>query len=131
MLPTPVVASIVLALVCVVGWVLSRSGELCMISVRRGRALVVRGALPKSLVHDFRAVLEKPHVRRATVYVRRGESHARVEASGVGESDAQRLRNVLGAHPWHRLRTATAPSSSRNLGQLLGVAWLAWALHRR
>jgi hypothetical protein len=37
---------------------------------------------------------------------------------------------VLGFHPAARYRAAPI-ASERNLGQLLGVAWLAWLLVRR
>jgi hypothetical protein len=43
----------------------------------------------------------------------------------MSEATEQRLRNVFGIHPVQKLRAAP-PIRAKNLGQVLGIAWLAW-----
>ncbi len=123
------IATFVIAAVAVllVVLVLSRANEIFCISVRDGQPLVVRGAVPVALLHGITDVLRRERVERATIRAVKGDGHARLVASGVSEGTAQRLRNVFGSHPLQKLRAAPMPKA-RNLGQLLGVAWLAWLL---
>lgn len=122
---------LVLVLGGLVFWfALERAGELFCVSMRDGRLLVVRGAVPPSLLHDLGDVLKRAGVRSATVRAVRSSGHARLVARGVDDRVLQRLRNTLGVHPIHKLRAAPLPSS-RNLGQLLGIVWLAWLLTGR
>jgi len=72
-------------------------------------------------------VVRRERVDRATIRAMKGDGHARLVASGVSEGTAQRLRNVFGTHPIQKLRAASTPKV-RNVGQVLGVAWLAWML---
>lgn len=112
----------------VVAWVvLGRANEIFCISVKNGRLLVVRGAVPTGLLHGLADVLQRERVKDATIRAVRADGHARLVASGVSDAVAQRLRNVFGAHPIQKLRAAQVPKA-RNLGQVLGVAWLAWLL---
>jgi hypothetical protein len=107
--------------------VLSRANEVCLLSVRDGRPLLVRGRLPPSLIQGFTDALRLARIRDATIRVVKHEGGARVLLDGGDENVQQRLRNVLGTHPWRAL--ASAPlAGTRNLGQLLGIAWLAWLL---
>lgn len=106
---------------------LGRANEIFCISVKNGRLLVVRGAIPTSLLHGLADVVQRDRVEDATIRAVRADGHARLVASGVSDSTAQRLRNVFGAHPLQKLRAAPR-SKTRNLGQVLGVAWLAWML---
>ena len=111
-------------------WLLSRAGELFVISVRGGRALVVRGRVPPAVLSGIADVVARARVERATIRAVAGEHHARLVTSGVDESTAQRLRNVFGQHPLQKLRGPTV-KVPRNLGQILGIAWLAWWLTDR
>jgi hypothetical protein len=113
--------------VIVVLVVLSRANEIFCISVRDGKLLVVRGAVPSALLHGLADVVRRERVTHATIRAVKGDGHARLVASGVTDGVAQRLRNVFGTHPIQKLRAAPMPKA-RNLGQLLGVAWLAWLL---
>lgn len=106
-------------------WFLSRANEIFCVSVRQGRMLVVRGRLPVALLHDFEDVIRRARVQRATIRAVSTQSHARLVVSGIDEGTAQRLRNVFGHHPIQKLRAAPLPGQ-RNVGQLLGIAWLAW-----
>lgn len=107
--------------------VLRRSNELFCISVRAGRLLVVRGAVPGPLLHDIADVVRRDRVENASIRGVRADGHARIVASGVADTTAQRLRNVFGSHPIQKLRAAPTPRA-RNLGQVLGISWLAWLL---
>jgi hypothetical protein len=104
--------------------VLARASEIFCISVRDGKLLVVRGAVPSALLHGIADVVRRERVTNATLRAVKGHGHARLVASGVSDGVAQRLRNVFGTHPIQKLRAAPMPRA-RNLGQRLGVAWLA------
>ncbi len=106
---------------------LMRANEVFVISVRDGRTLVMRGGLPLSLRHEIDDVVARARVSRATLRVVRSGGAARLIAEGVDPNVVQRLRNVLGTIPDHKLR-ATHAMPTRNLGQLLGIPWLAWRL---
>lgn len=126
---------ILLLLALVVGaliayFVWQRMNEIFVISVRDGRVMVLRGGVPPSLLHGIEDIITRARVQRATIRALKGERHARIVASGVDEAVAQRLRNAFGTHPVHTLRGAKLPKV-RNIGQILGFAWLAWFLTRR
>jgi hypothetical protein len=104
--------------------------ELFCVSVRDGRVLVLRGRIPAGLLSDIRDVVERPAVARATIRAMKDSGSARLTVSGMDEGRAQRLRNVFGLYPISRLRAAPALAKP-TLGQLLGIAWLAWLLDRR
>jgi len=109
-------------------WASARAREICVLSVRAGRVLVMRGALPASLLEALRDVVERQRIERGTIRVLRDGERARLEASGLDEQAAQRARNVLGTYPLPRLLAAPR-ARSRNLGQRLGLSWLGWRLH--
>ena len=108
-----------------------RSSELFCVSVRRGKVLVVRGRVPGRLLSDIRDVVASPPVARATIRAVKQEHGAQIIASGgVDECRAQRLRNIFRLYPMANLRAAP-PISRPTLGQLIGIAWLAWLFERR
>jgi hypothetical protein len=109
-------------------WWLSRQAELFHLSVRDGKVLVVRGRIPQGMLNDMRALLSK--VRRATIRAHKHQGSARLSFGGeLDEGAQQQLRNVFGLYPTAKLRHA--PLIERpSLGQLLGVAWLAWLFER-
>lgn len=108
-----------------------RVNELFCVSVRNGRVLVVRGRVPAGLLSDIRDVVSRPVVSRGTVRATKQEHGARLVVSGaIDEGREQRLRNIFRLYPVSNLRAA--PSIAKpTLGQLLGIAWLAWILDRR
>lgn len=116
---------VVLIAIAVGAYLFWRANELFCLSVREGRVLLIRGRIPPSLLHAIEDVARRSGIRRATIRGVAGQHHARIVASGVDEGTAQRLRNVFGTHPVQKLRGAKLPEA-RNLGQLLGIAWLAW-----
>lgn len=133
--PTPrprdtlaLVPLLLIALVCVavVYW-MSRASELFCLSVRDGRVLVVRGRVPGGLLSDIRDVVSKPVVARATIRAVKQEHGARLAVSGIDEGREQRLRNIFRLYPISNLRAAPAVAKP-TLGQVLGIAWLAWFL---
>jgi hypothetical protein len=108
-----------------------RQNELFFISVRDGRALVVRGRVPPGLLSDIKDVVQKPAVSRASIRAHKHDGGARLSVSGaVDEGRQQRLRNIFHLYPISRLRAAPAMKQP-TLGQVLGIAWLAWLLDRR
>lgn len=112
----------------VVGYfVVQRVSEIFCISVRDGRCLVVRGRIGGNLLEGLADVVARAKVANGSIRAVKGEHHARLVFSGIDEGTAQRLRNVFGHHPVQKLRSAPIVKN-RNLGQLLGVAWLAWLL---
>jgi hypothetical protein len=102
-----------------------RGNEIFYVSIREGRALLIRGRIPPSLFTQIADVARRAGVRNATVTAHKGDGRARLTTTGFGEGDAQRLRNVFGLHPIHALRAAPL-RRPENLGQVLGIAWLAW-----
>lgn len=113
--------------VCALIWAAHRARAICVLSVRRGRVLVLRGNLPSSLLDALAEVVDRQGTVRGTVSILRDGERARIEASGLDEYALQRARNVLGTYPLARL--LAGPVRSRNLGQRLGLAWLSWRLH--
>lgn len=115
----------VLAVVAVAWFLGTRANELFCLSVRDGQVLVVRGRVPAGLLGDLKDALKS--TQRATVRAHRTPQGAQLGASGVDEFLEQRLRNIFLLYPQSRL-AAAEPISGRNLGQFLGIAWLAWLL---
>src|SRR5690349_555891 len=120
---------IVVALV-VAGWFLTRSGELFFVSVRDGRALLVRGRIPPGLLTHIRDIVKEPPVARASIFVHRTPEGARLTTRGIDPGRTQRLRNTLGIYPMSQLRSAPV-DAERSFGQIAGLAWLAWLMTRR
>jgi Protein of unknown function (DUF3634) len=111
-------------------WI-ARARELFCLSVRDGQVLVVRGRIPGGLLSDIRDVVSKPVVRRATIRAEKREHGARLSVfGGIDEGRVQRLRNIFRLYPLSNLRAAPAVADP-TLGQVLGIAWLAWLLRRR
>lgn len=112
-------------------WIASaRARELGVVSVRKGRVLLMRGALPSGLLAAFANITERARTRRGTLYVLRDGERARLVASGLDEFALQRARNVLGTYPLSRLLSAPKPRA-QNWGQRLGLSWLGWWLEER
>ena len=111
-------------------WAATRARQLCVMSVRDGRVLVMRGALPSTLFEGLADVVARAGTRRATIRVLRDGDRARLEGPGLDSLALQRARNVLGTYPLARLHNVPR-MRRRNLGQLLGLAWLGWWLHDR
>lgn len=119
---------LVVLLLALAAWlVVERANELFVLSVRGGRTILLRGHVPPRLQQEMSDVMRRARVQRSTIRVVRCDSHARVVASGVDDGTAQRLRNVLGTHPIAALR-AKHRLPRPNLGQILGIGWLAWWL---
>lgn len=111
-----------------------RANEVCAISVRRGKVMLLRGRAPATLYDDISEVVRRANVASSMIRIVKEGGAARLLATGVDEPTAQRLRNVLGAHPYRLLVSpppATQKRAARNLGQTLGIASLAWWLADR
>jgi hypothetical protein len=122
---------VVLAVVAVVLYFAWRSAEIFCVSVRSGRALVIRGRVPPALLRAIREIVaSQPEVTHGTIRAVRGEHGARLTAGGaIDDGRLQRLRNAFGLFPTSKLRAAS-PVARPTLGQVLGIAWLAWLLDR-
>lgn len=119
------------ALALLVFFGLSRANELFCVSIRDGQALVVRGAVPPKLWRELTEVVQRAGVQRATIRgVKRGGSGGLV-CEGLDRDTAQRLRNAMGSAGLASLKLGGGERGPRNLGQRLGIAWLAWLLDRR
>jgi len=120
-----------IAVAAVLGlWWLTRTRELFCISVRRGRILVVRGRVPSGLLSEIADAMRRPPVGRATIRAHKGEHNAFLTFSGdLDEGRQQRLRNLFALYPASQLRNAPLIKQP-TLGQLLGIAWLAWLFDR-
>jgi hypothetical protein len=122
---------VLLAAAVIIVYLAARDRELFCLSVRDGRVLIVRGRIPAGLLSDIRDVIKRPTVARATIRGVKQEEGARLAVSGtIDEGRAQRLRNIFHLYPISQLRAAPAIARP-TLGQMLGIAWLAWLLERR
>jgi Protein of unknown function (DUF3634) len=107
-----------------------RQRELCVLSVRNGRTLRLRGKLPGEARIAINDVLARARPKRGTIRVLVAEPRAELVVRGIDAETAQRLRNVVGTFTLARLRSGDT-AHRRNLGQRLGIEWLAWYLHER
>jgi hypothetical protein len=120
---------ILLGAAIVIGLVVSsRMNELFCISVRNGRILVIRGRVPTVLLQNIADIVRRAALRGGTIRAERSDGHARLVTRGINEGTTQQLRNVFGQHPLQKYRSLPAAKTTRNIGQILGVAWLAWVL---
>lgn len=111
-------------------WWFTRQSELFRLSVRNGRVLVVRGRVPPGFLGEVRSVIGRAKTRSGTIRAVKSENGARLTTSGgIDEGTEQRLRNMFSLYPASKLRHAPAIARP-TVGQLLGVAWLAWLFDR-
>lgn len=122
---SPVIAALLVAGLLVFFLIVQRSNELFLLSVRNGRVIIVRGRVPPGFLRDVRMIVRGE--AKATIRGVKSEGHARITASGLDDRALQRLRNAFGVYPASRLRAAP-PIARPTLGQVLGIAWLAWLL---
>ena len=118
------------AVALVVLLVLSRANEIFYVSIRDGRCLVIRGRVSPALWRELTAVARMARIERGAVRAVKDGGAARLVTEGIDEGTAQRLRNALGTTGFGGAK-ASAPAgdpATRNLGQLLGLALLAWLL---
>jgi Protein of unknown function (DUF3634) len=105
-----------------------RQNELFCLSVRDSKVIILRGRVPPELFSDLEDVLRG--VKCAKVQVQKRGAAGSLVATGVNDVKRQQLRNVFGTYAARsslRLRHAR-PVANRNLGQVLGIEWLAWWL---
>jgi hypothetical protein len=100
-----------IALVCVIAcfggilWLAKRARTIFVVVVREGRVVTARGRLAPTMLHDLEDVFRATRsTGRVTAYVARGA--LAIDAPGLSENAAQRVRNVVGVVPLPRLRTA-------------------------
>jgi hypothetical protein len=121
----------VIAVGVVVGvWWLTRISELFYVSVRNGKVLVVRGRVPVSMLQEFKEAVANPRVKRGSIRAFKTESGGQLSCGGdIDEGREQRMRNTFMLYPASQLRHAPAIAQP-TLGQLSGIAWLAWIFER-
>jgi hypothetical protein len=128
MMPILVTMAVFL-LVC--AWFHEKKWELFYVSIRNGRALVVRGRVPAGLFHDLSVIIREPVVGSGWIRVFRGEHGAELFCGGdIEDGPEQRIRNAMMLYSLSNLRHAL-PVPRPTLGQVLGIAWLAWMFDRR
>jgi hypothetical protein len=90
------------ALIGLVLWASTRHNEIFRITVKKGRATVVRGRVPPSFLGDLREIVK--HVENGTVHaVKQGGEGRLVLSSTIDDRTAQRLRNAYAVYPGKRL----------------------------
>lgn len=129
----PVVVLAVCLLVAGVAYlVISRANELFCVSIRGGACLVVRGRVPPKLWRELVTTAQVNGITRGTIRAVKEGGAARLVTDGISPEITQRLRNSVGSAGLSAMRVSqTGSGASRNLGQLLGIVWLAWMLDRR
>ncbi len=120
-----------IAVLAVIGlWWFTRMSELFYVSVRDGKALVVRGRVPVSMLQEFKEAVANPKVRRGSIRAVKTETGGALHCSGdIEEGREQRMRNTFMLYPASQLRHAPAIKQP-TIGQLAGIAWLAWMFDR-
>ncbi len=100
------IAGVIAVVVLVAAWLVwnARRNEAFRLTVRDGKAAVVRGNPPNSLLADFADVLRGNRVANGTIRAIRTASHTQLVVRGLDDATAQRLRNVFGTYPISRLR---------------------------
>src|SRR5258708_5923660 len=84
----------VLGLIGLVLWAATRQNEIFRVTVRGGRATVLRGKVPPGFLSDLREIVGS--VQDGTIHaVKRGGEAALVVSSSIDERTAQRLRNAF------------------------------------
>jgi len=121
---------LLLAAIVIGLFLIGRLNEQFCLSVRNGKVLVVRGRVPGMFLGDVREVVKSPPVRSATIRGVRQADRTRLVCYGLDERRSQRLLNTFSLYPASRLRAAQ-PIQHPTLGQVLGIAWLAWLLDKR
>src|SRR2546423_12631014 len=109
-------------------WWFTRTRTLFHVSVRDGKVLLVSGRVPGAMLHEIADAMRRPKVRRASIRALKTETGGRLAFRGdIDEGRRQRMRNVFALYPASQLRNAPAIERP-TLGQLAGIAWLAWLL---
>jgi hypothetical protein len=112
-------------------WWLTRTRLIFHVSVRNGKALLVTGRVPGAMLHEISETVSRPRVHRCSIRAYKTETGGQLRFSGgLDEGRQQRLRNIFALYPTSQLRQAPAIEQP-TLGQLTGIAWLAWLLDRR
>ena len=119
----------IVAVLLVLLFAYTRSGNLFVLSVRDGRVLVVSGRIPGRLLQELKDIVARPPVHRATITAWSASDGGHLSATGVDEGTEQRLHNVFRLFPISQLRNAP-PIAQPSIGQVLGIAWLAWFFAR-
>ncbi|MCA9616216.1 MAG: DUF3634 family protein [Sandaracinus sp.] len=129
----PLLMLAVALLVFGVGYlVVSRANELFCVSIRDGVCLVIRGNVPPKLWRELVTTAQVNRIDRGTIRAVKEGGAARLVTDGIAPEITQRLRNSIGSAGLNAMRLGSASGSNgaRNLGQILGIAWLAWMLQR-
>ena len=88
----------ILGLIALLIWAATRHNEVFRVSIRAGRATVVRGRVPPSFLGDLKDIVR--HVQSGTVHAVKRDGEARlVVSSSIDERTAQRLRNAFAVYP--------------------------------
>jgi hypothetical protein len=126
------VLAVCLLFVGVAYLVVTRANELFCVSIRDGSCLVIRGRVPPKLWRELVTTAQVNGLVRGTIRAVKEGGAARLVTDGISPDVTQRLRNSVGSAGLNAMRLGqTGGDASRNLGQLLGIVWLAWMLHRR
>lgn len=108
---------------------LVRANELFCVSSRRGKVLVVRGALPEAVHAALERELRLPAVDHALVKGFANDDEVRLTVTGLGDASEQRVHDLFALYP---LELAAWPrSTSRTWWQVVGFVWLAWWMQER
>ena len=108
---------------------LLRANELFCVSSRRGKTLVVRGALPESLCGALEGALRHPSPDQALVKGFSSDDELRLTVTGVEGAQEQRVQALFAAYPFDL--PAWPRATNRTWWQVVGFVWLAWWMQER
>jgi hypothetical protein len=106
------------------------SRTLFKLSIKGGDLLVVSGRVPVRFLQDVREVIADEKLSSGSVSAVARDHGTSLAFSGIPEGPQQRLRNAFRLYPAADVRHAP-PIAKPTVGQMLGIAWLAWLLESR
>ncbi len=120
----------VLLLVGAAVWWFLSSRTLFKLSIRNGEVLVVNGRVPVRFLQDVRDVVHDENLNSGSIAAVARDHGAGLSFWGIPEGPQQRMRNSFRLYPVAEVRHAP-PIARPSIGQMLGIAWLAWLIEGR
>ena len=107
---------------------LSRAHEVFYLSIRGGRARIVRGALSADMLLTVENLLKGTAKDQVLIKGMVRENEFLLEVRGVSETRSRQLSSALEGQP---LETLLSAPREKGWWRVLGFVWLEWWMHSR